>query len=210
MNDPQDKPVIDVLIDRGRVIGATRMFTDGKDAASITEADAKHVIQQVELYAANRKPKIARKDIAKAIGVSASVISEVLQMSYAGDWRSVILHLDRWLDQQAKADNAPQVSQFVWTSVAREIETVARLVQQLRKIGLVYGPDTSGIGKTITLEALQRVLPGSMLITVEKLRMPTPPDCSGRSRRASASRTARATPGCSTASSKSSAAHLGC
>jgi DNA transposition AAA+ family ATPase len=168
--DPQQqgKPIIDVLIDRQRVIGATRMFIDGKDAASITEEEARLVIQQVELYAKSKKPPVSRKDIARAIGVSPPTMSEVLSMSYRGDWRSVILHLDRWLDQQAKADAAPQVSQFCWTSVAREIETVARLVQQLRKIGLVYGPDTAGIGKTLAMEALNRVLPGSVLITVEK------------------------------------------
>jgi hypothetical protein len=42
-------------------------------------------------------------------------------------------------------------------------------VTQLRKIGLVYGPDTPGIGKTMALEALNQVLPGSVLITIEKV-----------------------------------------
>jgi hypothetical protein len=178
MNAPDDrKPIIDVLIDRERVRGATRMFLDGKDAASITEDEARLVVQQVELYitdsAKGGKRKLTRKDIARAIGVSPGVVSEVLSdegpSSYRGDWRSIVLHLDRWLDQQTRSDLSPSGTTFVWTSVAREIETVARLVQQLRKIGLVYGPDTPGIGKTLALEALNRVLPGSMLITVEKV-----------------------------------------
>jgi hypothetical protein len=171
---PTLKPVIEVLIDRERVIGATRMFTDGKDAASITEEEAKLVIQQVELYLQSKRaaktgqPELSRKDVARAIGVSAGVVSEVLKMTYKGDWRTVILHLDRWLDLQLKTDAAPTATPFVWTEVAREIETVARLVTQLRKIGLVYGPDTPGIGKTMCLEALNQVLPGSVLITCDK------------------------------------------
>jgi hypothetical protein len=163
----QDKPIIDVLIDRERVIGATRMFLDGTDAASITEADARLVIQQIELYL--KQQEITRKDLARAIGCAPGVISEVLAMKYRGDWRAMILQLDRWLDQQAKAALAPSGTSFVWTSVAEEIDTVARLVTQLRKIGLVYGPDTPGIGKTMALEALNKVIPGSLMITVEKV-----------------------------------------
>jgi hypothetical protein len=167
MNAPQNKPIIDVLIDRERVIGATRMFLDGKDAATITAEESKLVIQQVELYIKERR--LSRKEVARAIGYSPGVISEVLSGDYKGDWRSVILDLDRWLDQQAKSDSAPTGTQFVWTEVAREIETVARLVGQLRKIGLVYGPDTPGIGKTMALQALNQVIPGSVLITIDKV-----------------------------------------
>jgi hypothetical protein len=166
MDAQPNKPIIDVLIDRERVIGATRMFLDGKDAATVTQDEARLVIQQVELYIKDRK--LSRKDVARAIGVSPGVISEVLASKYQGDWRSVILQLDRWLDQQAKADDAPGGTKFIWTSVANEIATVAKLVSQLRKIGLVYGPDTPGIGKTMALEALNQVLPGSMLITIDK------------------------------------------
>jgi hypothetical protein len=168
------RPVIEVLTDRERVIGANRMFTDGKDAASITEEEAKLVIQQVELYLQAKrtsktgKPELSRKDVARALGYSAGVVSEVLNSNYKGDWRSVILDLDRWLDIQLKSDAAPAASSFIWTSVAQEIETVARLVTQLRRIGLVYGPDTPGIGKTMALQALNQVLPGSILVTVDK------------------------------------------
>jgi hypothetical protein len=111
--------------------------------------------------------------IAKAVGYARSTIYQVLAWKYAGDWREVVLDLDRWLDDQQKADAAPRPTQFVLTEVAREIKTIADAAIQLRTIGLVYGPDTSGIGKTMTLQAIQAEKPGSILITIEKVQANT-------------------------------------
>jgi hypothetical protein len=144
------------------------MFLDGKDAASITEDEAKLVIQQVELYLKQQGRSRARTSPARS-AVSPGVISEVLAMKYRATGAAMILHLDRWLDQQAKATTRHRARTFIWTVGRPEIETVARLVTQLRKIGLVYGPDTPGIGKTMALQALNQVLPGSLLITIDKV-----------------------------------------
>jgi len=165
MND-QHQPIIDTLIERERIRGATRMFAEGTEATTVTEDKARQVAHDVECYI--KATGISRKDVAREIGKTAGVISEVLAFKYAGDWRSVILDLDRWLETRYKSDNAPGRSTFVWTSVAREIQTVAALVTQTRKIGLVYGPDTSGIGKTMALQAVHQETPGSAMITVEK------------------------------------------
>ena len=146
------------------------MFPEGTDASAVTEERAREVVHDVEVYCTACKPKLSGKDLAREIGTSATTLSEVLNFKYKGDWRSVVLDLDRWLEQRYKADKAPGGRpEFVLTSVADEIRTVATLVMQTRKIGLVYGPNTSGIGKTMALQALYQELPGSMLVTIEKV-----------------------------------------
>jgi DNA transposition AAA+ family ATPase len=164
---PDERPIIETLIARDRIRGDNRMFLEGKDAASVTDDDWKQVAHEVRLYMKARH--LNNNDVARAIGHSPTTISELLNCKYKGEWREKLLDLDRWLDQQLKADKAPATTQFVWTEVAREIQTVANLVVQLRKIGLVYGPDTSGIGKTQALRALNLEIPGSVLITCTKV-----------------------------------------
>lgn len=144
------------------------MFPEGTDATAVTEEKARQVLHDVECYLA--AAKLSRKDLARETGYSPSVISETLAGKYAGDSRSVILDLDRWLEQRYKSDVAPRGgTTFTWTAVAEEIRTVASLVTQTKKIGLVYGPDTSGIGKTMALQAIHQETPGSLMITVEKV-----------------------------------------
>lgn len=166
MNEP--RPIIETLIERERIRGGTRMFPEGTDATAVTEEKARQVTHDVECYLA--AAKLSRKDVARELGYSPGVISETLAFGYKGDWRGVILDLDRWLETRYKSDVAPRGgTTFVWTAVADEIRTVASLVAQTRKIGLVYGPDTSGVGKTMALQAIHQETPGSILVTIDKV-----------------------------------------
>lgn len=168
MADQQDNRLMDALMDEARKRGETRMFLEGTSPEQVTQEKADLVIHHVELYAKERK--LSRKDIGRDIGVSASVVSEVLNKRYAGDWRQVILDLDCWLDQQQQRDQSPHAERpFILTSVAREIFSIANMVITTRKIGMVYGPDSSGIGKTMALRALQKEKPGSILVTCDKI-----------------------------------------
>src|SRR5688572_30678784 len=101
-----DKPVIQILLDRDRLRGQSRMIPEGTDVASITEAQAKQVIHEVELFAQHRK--ISRKKLGRDIGYSAGVISEVLAGKYLGDWRQVVKDLDDWLDNEREAAKVPK------------------------------------------------------------------------------------------------------
>lgn len=88
----QNKPIINLLLDRDRLRGQSRMIPEGKDVASITEAQAAQVIHEIELYCG--ASKISRKKLGRDIGYSASTVSEVLGGKYLGDWRQVIKDLD--------------------------------------------------------------------------------------------------------------------
>lgn len=158
---------IEILIQRDRIVGESRMIPEGMDVAAITPDLAQKVIHQVELWC--KEKKLSRRDVGRAIGYSAPVISEVLGGKYAADWRPIVKDLDAWLDGEFKRAKAPTTTQFVWTSVADEIRTVAGLVCQLKTIGLVYGPETAGIGKTLALQAIHAGMPGSIFMTVDKV-----------------------------------------
>lgn len=144
------------------------MFLEGSSTEDVTQEKAGMVIHHVELYVKERH--ISRKEIGRDLGLSASVISEVLNNKYAGDWRQVVLDLDAWLDQQRVRDQSPHAARpFIETEVAREIFSIANMVITMRKIGMVYGPDSSGIGKTFAMEALHKEKPGSILVTCDKI-----------------------------------------
>jgi DNA transposition AAA+ family ATPase len=164
---PTNKPVIDALMDRERIKGAARMLPEGTDAAAVTESQAKEIWHQVSLFL--KEQGLSRKDVARDIGYSPGVISEVLNGQYKGDWRQVSIDLDAWLEGKQRQADAPSTTQFVWSSVAQEIRTVSALMCQLRRIGLVYGPETSGIGKTIALQAVHQETPGSLFVTCDKV-----------------------------------------
>src|SRR4051812_29848322 len=102
---PDERPIIETLIARDRIRGDNRMFLEGKDAASVTDDDWKQVAHEVRLYMKARH--LNNNDVARAIGHSPTTISELLNCKYKGKWREKLLELDRWLDQQLKADKAP-------------------------------------------------------------------------------------------------------
>jgi DNA transposition AAA+ family ATPase len=143
------------------------MIPEGKDATAVTPELAREILARVQAY--KDLKSLSWTAIAKGTGWSAPVISAVLNAKYAGDHRQVLLDLDRWLDDQLKIDAAPKSANFVWTDVAREIETVVNAAVELQTIGLIYGPETSGLGKTTTLSAIAADRPSSIFITVDKV-----------------------------------------
>lgn len=143
------------------------MFPEGTDAATVSRNDMTLLGHNVTIFC--REHGITRKALGRHVGYSSSVISEVLNGRYAGDWKTVALDLDRWLEAERKRRDNPIERSFVWTSVAREIEAVAKVAVRMRVIAAVYGPDTAGIGKTMALGAIHRETPGSMLVTCDML-----------------------------------------
>ena len=161
----------DHLADRSRVQGASRILAEGTEPASVTAEQSRQVLAAVAEYRARAGLSVAQ--IGKAVGYARSTLYQVLSGKYSGDARQIIVDLDRWLEDEQKAAEAPRRTEFVWTQVAQEIKTVADAAIHLRTIGLVYGPDTSGIGKTMTLHALAKEKPASLLVTIEKVQANT-------------------------------------
>jgi hypothetical protein len=158
---------MDRLSERARVRGASRTLPEGATAADVTPQIAAEVVRLVREY--KRERNLTLKQIARGVALAESTISQVLAGKYAGDARAVVIDLDRWLDEQQSIDAAPKPASFVWTGVARKIETVARAAVEMRTIGLVYGPETSGLGKSTALQAIAAERPGCVHITIDKV-----------------------------------------
>jgi DNA transposition AAA+ family ATPase len=143
------------------------MISEGTPVEAVTKDQIRLVTNAVREYRLNAK--LSTEKIGRGVGYASSVISQFLHGKYPGDVRQVAIDLDRWLEDQLKRDAAPRATDYVPTQVALEIRTVADAAIQLGTIGLVYGPETSGIGKTMALKAIHQEKPASLLITVEKV-----------------------------------------
>jgi hypothetical protein len=145
------------------------MIPEGTEAHAVTDEQITNVAADVESLM--RACKISRKELARTIGYSPGVISEFLSGKYAGNKGQVAIDLEHWLVEEEQRRTQPATTQFVWTNVAMQIKSVANYCLDKKKIGLVYGPDTSGIGKTWSLRAIHQELGPrrSCLATIDKV-----------------------------------------
>lgn len=132
------------------------MIAEGRDAGSVTDEEIKQIAADCESF--RRAASITRKDMAQQTGYSESVISEFLNGTYMGNNGQVAIDLDDWLCNEERVRSQPQLTQFVWTNLAMEIKANASYCYDERSIGLVYGPETSGWGKTTAMVAIHQTL----------------------------------------------------
>ena len=133
------------------------------DPESVTPEIATVVIARVRAYL--KEHGISENYVARAIAISDSALNQVLNQRYKGDWRGIIIDLDRWLETEIKRQQTAKSVDFVWTGVATEIKLVADIAVHMSGIGLVYGEP--GLGKTFVLKAIAKDTPGSIYVSIE-------------------------------------------
>jgi DNA transposition AAA+ family ATPase len=145
------------------------MIAQGTDADKVTEEQITGVAADVQLFI--NQHKIYSKDVARSLGYSPGVVSEFLKGTYAGNKAKVAIDLDEWLVEEEQRRSRPATTQFVWTQVAMQIKATASYALDKKTIALVYGPDTSGIGKTTALQAIHQEMGPrrSTLVTIDKV-----------------------------------------
>jgi DNA transposition AAA+ family ATPase len=169
-DNPQPISPRNELIGRERIRGATRMIAEGTDAAQVTDEQITAVAQDVDLF--RKAHKITTEQIARGIGYdSPGVISEFLKGSYKGNRAKVAMALESWLVEEEHRRSRPETTQFVWTNVAMQMKGVAGYALDKKKIAMVYGPDASGVGKTMALRAIHQEMGPrrSTLVTIDKV-----------------------------------------
>lgn len=145
------------------------MIPEGTEAKSVSQEQITGVAADVETF--RRAHNISRLAIAKTMGYSPGVVSEFLAGKYAGDNAQVAIDLEGWLIEEEQRRLRPQTTQFVWTNIALQIKATANYCLDKRKIGLLYGHDSSGAGKTTALQAIHQELGPrrSTLCTIDKV-----------------------------------------
>jgi hypothetical protein len=168
-NTNKPAPAAGDLIGRERIRGASRMIAEGTDAKDVSREQIDQIVADTESF--RRAHKISRKTIAKSVGYSQGVISEVLEGKYLGNTAEVAIHLDNWLVEEEQRRSRPRTTQFVWTEIAKTIKATAMYCRDKQRIGMVYGPLTSGMGKTTALQAIAEVMGPRLatFITIDKV-----------------------------------------
>ena len=139
------------LIGRERMHGSSRAIAEGTAPEQVTEEQIAQVAADVESF--RRAYKIDSKTIAENRGYSESVISEFLKGKYPASGSRVAIDLDSWLVEETEKRSRASTTQFTRTNVAMLLKATANYCLDHQSIGLAYGPQTSGIGKSISLQA---------------------------------------------------------
>lgn len=108
---------------------------------------------------------ITQSGVAKAIDVSASMVSMFLAGTYPNP-EKIIPKIKSYFQSREKAADAVQLPELAETSVYKEVQAVLDYVHSQRDIGVIYGP--AGIGKTTALRAFQEVTPLTVYITANQ------------------------------------------
>jgi DNA transposition AAA+ family ATPase len=161
-------PVRD-LIDRERIRGAARIIPQGTDAKDVTAEQIQQVASDADILIRNHK--LSRQSVARSLGVSPTVISEFINGKYLGNNGQIAIDLDAWIDLEERRLAKPKTTQYVLTNVAQTIDAVVGYCLEHNTIGMVYGPDSSGIGKTTALTAIYQEKGPRLatLVTIDKV-----------------------------------------
>lgn len=159
----------DPLIQRERIRGASRMIPEGMDASKVGLDRIDQVRTDLDTFVRHYKVSIA--EVAGALGRSPSVISEFLKAKYAGNNEQLAKDVDEWLADEENRRSRSQTTVYTETNVALLIKSVVSYAKEKGRISLIYGPDTTGIGKTTTLRAIWQLLGPRQctLVTMDKV-----------------------------------------
>lgn len=104
----------------------------------------------------------SQSDIAKSIGRSEAAFSQFLNGTYSGNMNDIATRVVNYLNRQEKRLAAPKEPEFVQTSIAGEVLTVADFTHTHRTIGLIYGD--AGVGKTLALQQYAQGHKGGVIL----------------------------------------------
>ncbi len=145
----KDDRAFELLDQDARVARTARMLNEDQSLKPNQRTD---ITERVRKFLDEHR--ITQASVAREVGISTTTISEVLRLQYKGHTSDAqLVKLHNWLELAARRENIVHNREWVETSVAREILSVAGIVAETCKIGVVFGP--SHIGKTFTLKAVE-------------------------------------------------------
>ncbi len=160
-DEAMDAMVAGARIQRGVVMDDQRILTDDQ-RANIRAKYLNLLESGAATYAAT----------SKAIGgnVTKSLLSLVIRDKYRDKGRGkntvdrVLRDVDRWMAAQEARGIAPKLPGFVWTKLALEFRAVVNAAVEMGTCAAIWGE--SGIGKSITAQAVAESTPGSVYLAI--------------------------------------------
>jgi energy-coupling factor transporter ATP-binding protein EcfA2 len=132
------------------------MIAQGTEAEHVTPEQIRQIADDVSTFIAHHK--ISRKELAEKTGWGSGTVTDFLNGTYKAHGGQIAIDLDDWLCAEEAARVRPQVTQYFPTNVAEEMQAVVGYCLEERTIGLVYGPKTSGMGKSTALTAIAQTM----------------------------------------------------
>ena len=131
--------------------GVSEMGMEAISDRVFSRREAAELLRQAaEIQAAD---KLSDNDLAKILGVSRALYSQVKAGKYKGDSQRIYRLMHSWLAGRAQKAEAP-VGDYADTRVGRYVAGVCRRAWQMPTIGLII--TRSGAGKTAALTAFSR------------------------------------------------------
>ena len=171
MTEPRDDQ-FDLLQAEQRVVQSARMLDEGQ---TLSDAQRKDIAERCLTFL--EQAGITQAQLAREVGLPASSVNELLRLRHrASTFDRGLIRLNNWVELSVRRRvTTVRSKRFVETSVAAEILSVARVVAETCKMGVVFGP--AQIGKTFTLEAIEgdQAFGAPVLVRVdESIRRPFP------------------------------------
>lgn len=92
----------------------------------------------------------SQTEIARAISISSTSLSQFLSGIYKGDVEGIADRIQKYLQQEAIVANLPKMPEFAFTDTVKQIWYAAQYAHANRDISIVYGE--AGLGKTMALK----------------------------------------------------------
>jgi len=141
------------------------MIRTDAELESISPDQCAQVIELVKAYM--KENRVTQAQLAQALVLATSTVSQVLAGKYAADARPIVAAMDRWLERRHNADAQPHVITSVDTFVAKMVRLAAvRAISAAdagidSRISLVWGDP--GCGKTMALQAVREKHDGVLI-----------------------------------------------
>lgn len=140
----------ELVAEEQRIIRTARMLDE---KTKLDENQRKEISERFVRFLKDY-PAYNQRAVGQELGISPSSLSEIVRNQWKATNRDAhLIRINNWMELAARRENIVGNRDFVETSVAGEIISVAGIVSETMCIGVVFGP--ARIGKSMTLKAIE-------------------------------------------------------
>lgn len=155
------REVMDRLNENNRILTEARMLPK---KARLTDEQIQSVIAQFNRFTDLHKIPVAKAAI--GCDYSSTVLSEWKSGKYKGDRTAITYAVNNWLELEARRIAAERPSDFISTTVAEDMRSIAKLAHTHKAMAAIVAP--SGCGKTKVLQVLKEEMNGVLITCRDK------------------------------------------